>query len=64
MSWGTAGTRRWAVFALARRVRVLTFESRIASLGAFLARVVGVRRRAMRDAQRRLSSCILVDAGL
>lgn len=49
---------------MARRVSVLTLERRIASLGAFLARVVGVRRRAKRVAQKTLRSCIFVDAGV
>jgi hypothetical protein len=40
VSWGTAATRRCDVLALARRVKDLTWESRIASFGGFLARTV------------------------
>lgn len=37
VSCGMAETRRWEVFAFARRVRLLTFERRMAFLGALAA---------------------------
>lgn len=43
-----AETRRWEVFALLRRVKVLTWDRRMASLGTFFAARVEEGERARR----------------
>lgn len=61
LSWGMEGTRRWVVWRWEEKVRDLTWERRMASLGFGLAAVVrGVRRR--RSGRRRVcvGGCILV----
>ena len=57
-----AETRRWDVCAFERRVRVFTWERRMASLGTFLADKAGEgREKSARSAgQRKGRMCILV----
>lgn len=59
MSWGIAETRRCEVLAPSRRVKDLTFESRMESLGFFFtARVVELRRRSDRMVGEQTLRCI------